>query len=130
MKGNFRNCGTLSILPPAMAKPKDRINVVYSTNPNFRYETESDAEEDTLPPAQQNLKIMLDKKARAGKQVTLIAGFIGKTDDLEALSKNLKNLCGSGGSAKDGEILIQGDHRDKVLNFLVSKGYKAKKAGG
>lgn len=113
-----------------MAKPKDRINIVYSTNPNFSYQTEPDEEADTLPPAQQQLKIMLDKKARAGKQVTLISGFIGKTDDLESLGKALKNLCGSGGSAKDGEILIQGDHRDKILNHLVSKGYKAKKAGG
>ena len=112
-----------------MAKPKDRINIVYSTNPNFSYQTEPDEEADTLPPAQQQLKIMLDKKARAGKQVTLISGFIGKTDDLESLGKALKNLCGSGGSAKDGEILIQGDHRDKILNHLVSKGYKAKKAG-
>ena len=113
-----------------MAKPKDRINIVYSTNPNFSYQTEPNEEAETLPPAQQQLKIMLDKKARAGKQVTLISGFVGKTDDLESLGKALKNLCGSGGSAKDGEILIQGDHRDKILNHLVSKGYKAKKAGG
>jgi translation initiation factor 1 len=113
-----------------MAKPKDRINIVYSTNPNFSYQTEPDEEAETLPPAQQQLKIMLDKKARAGKQVTLISGFVGKIDDLESLGKALKNLCGSGGSAKDGEILIQGDHRDKILNHLVSKGYKAKKAGG
>lgn len=113
-----------------MAKPKDRINIVYSTNPNFSYQTEPDEEAETLPPTQQQLKIMLDKKARAGKQVTLISGFVGKTDDLESLGKALKNLCGSGGSAKDGEILIQGDHRDKILNHLVSKGYKAKKAGG
>ena len=113
-----------------MAKPKDRINVVYSTNPDFQYESNEDLELDTLPPQQQQLKIMLDKKARAGKQVTLISGFIGKQDDLEALSKSLKNLCGSGGSAKDGEILIQGDHRDKILNLLISKNYKAKKAGG
>jgi translation initiation factor 1 len=113
-----------------MAKPKDRINIVYSTNPNFSYQTEPDEEAETLPPAQQQLKIMLDKKARAGKQVTLISGFVGKSDDLESLGKALKNLCGSGGSAKPGEILIQGDHRDKILNHLVSKGYKAKKAGG
>ena len=113
-----------------MAKPKDRINVVYSTNPDFQYESNEDLELDTLPPQQQQLKIMLDKKARAGKQVTLISGFIGKQDDLEALSKSLKNLCGSGGSAKDGEILIQGDHRDKILNHLISNNYKAKKAGG
>ena len=113
-----------------MAKPKDRINVVYSTNPDFQYESNEDLELDTLPAQQQQLKIMLDKKARAGKQVTLISGFIGKQDDLDALSKSLKNLCGSGGSAKDGEILIQGDHRDKILNHLIAKNYKAKKAGG
>ncbi|HOY49694.1 MAG TPA: translation initiation factor [Flavobacteriales bacterium] len=113
-----------------MAKPKDRVNVVYSTNPNFQYETDQELEQDTLPANQQNLKISLDKKARAGKQVTLIAGFIGKSDDLESLAKLLKNLCGSGGSSKDGEILIQGDHRDKILNYLISKSYKAKKIGG
>ncbi|MFM2286317.1 MAG: hypothetical protein RLZZ543_1814 [Bacteroidota bacterium] len=118
------------IISTAMAKPKDRINIVYSTNPNFNYETEQDTEAETLPPQQQQLKVMLDKKARAGKQVTLIAGFVGKLEDLEALSKTLKNLCGSGGSAKDGEILIQGDHRDKVITFLTGKNYKAKKVGG
>jgi translation initiation factor 1 len=113
-----------------MAKPKDRINIVYSTNPNFSYQTEPDEEPETLPPGQQQLKIMLDKKARAGKQVTLITGFIGKSEDLESLAKMLKNQCGSGGSAKDNEMLVQGDHRDKILAFLTSKGYKAKKAGG
>jgi translation initiation factor 1 len=113
-----------------MAKAKDRVNVVYSTNPNFSYETESDNEQDTLPPAKQDLRVQLDKKSRAGKQVTLITGFVGKSEDLEALGKTLKNLCGSGGSAKDGEILVQGDQRDKVLKFLLEKGYKAKKAGG
>ena len=113
-----------------MAKPKDRINVVYSTNPDFQYELNEDLEADTLPAQQQQLKIMLDKKARAGKQVALISGFIGKQTDLEALSKSLKNLCGSGGSVKDGEIIIQGDHRDKVLNHLISKNYKAKRVGG
>ena len=107
-----------------MAKPKDRINVVYSTNPDFQYESNEDMELDTLPAQQQQLKIMLDKKARAGKQVTLISGFIGKQDDLDALSKSLKNLCGSGGSAKDGEILIQGDMVQKVKAFLLSAGYK------
>jgi translation initiation factor 1 len=112
-----------------MSKPKDRINVVYSTNPNFQYQTESNEEADTLPASEQQLRIMLDKKARAGKQVTLITGFIGKSDDLEQLGKQLKNLCGSGGSAKDGEILVQGDHRDKIVQWLMAKGYKAKKSG-
>jgi translation initiation factor 1 len=113
-----------------MAKPKDRINIVYSTNPNFSYQTEPDEEPETLSPGQQQLKIMLDKKARAGKQVTLITGFIGKSEDLESLAKMLKNHCGSGGSAKDNEMIVQGDHRDKILSFLTAKGYKAKKAGG
>lgn len=103
--------------------------MVYSTNPNFQYQTESNEEADTLPASEQQLRIMLDKKARAGKQVTLITGFIGKSDDLEQLGKQLKNLCGSGGSAKDGEILVQGDHRDKIVQWLMAKGYKAKKSG-
>jgi translation initiation factor 1 len=113
-----------------MAKPKDRVQVVYSTNPNFNYQTEQESEAETLAPAQQQLKVMLDKKARAGKQVTLITGFVGTSSDLEILGKQLKSFCGSGGSSKDGEILVQGDHRDKVLNHLISKGYKAKKVGG
>lgn len=113
-----------------MSKAKNRINVVYSTNPNFHYESESHEEPETLLPKAQNLKVMLDKKARAGKQVTLIGGFIGTSADLEALGKQLKNLCGSGGSVKDGEIIIQGDHREKVLAWLLKQGYGAKKAGG
>jgi translation initiation factor 1 len=113
-----------------MAKSKDRINIVYSTNPDYNYQKEESFEEDTLEPSKQQLKVLLDKKARAGKKVTLVSGFIGNSSDLEILGKQLKGLCGSGGSVKDGEILIQGDHRDKVLNYLLSKSYKAKKAGG
>lgn len=113
-----------------MAKPKNRVNVVYSTNPDFQYEVQAEDETATLPPSQQKLKIMLDKKARAGKQVTLISGFIGTRADLTDLEKKLKSLCGTGGSSKDGEILIQGDNRDKILAFLTSKGYQARKAGG
>lgn len=113
-----------------MAKSKDRVNIVYSTNPDFQYDKESQSEEETLEPRQQNLRVMLDKKARAGKKVTLITGFIGTSDDIESLGKKIKSFCGSGGSVKEGEILIQGDHRDKVMSYLEKNSYKAKKAGG
>lgn len=109
---------------------KKRDGVVYSTSDDFEYREEGNEEMDTLAPAQQNLKVMLDKKARAGKKVTLVDGFIGTEEDLKELGKMLKNKCGVGGSAKDGEILIQGDHRDKVVQILQSSGYKAKKSGG
>ena len=106
------------------------IGVVYSTNQDFEYSFDDEQVAETLPPEKQKIKIQLDKKSRAGKQVTLITGFIGNEDDLEALSKKIKNLCGCGGSAKNGEILIQGDVRDKVLNWLISQSYKAVKSGG
>lgn len=109
---------------------KKRLNVVYSTNPDFSYEQQSNEEATTLPPAQQNLRVLLDKKQRGGKQVTLVTGFIGTEDDLKVLGKMLKSKCGTGGSAKDGEIIIQGDFRSKVLDLLLKAGYKAKQIGG
>ncbi len=113
-----------------MAKQKKiPLGVVYSTNPDFAFEFDETPEAETLPPQQQQLRISLDKKARAGKQVTLVTGFVGKPEDLEVLGKKLKNLCGCGGSSKDSEILLQGDFREKVLTFLQNQGYKAKKIG-
>lgn len=106
-------------------KPDTR-GFVYSTDPNFKFEEDPDHSE-TLPAAQQKLKIRLDTKHRAGKAVTLIEGFIGKDEDLQDLGKKLKAFCGTGGSAKDGEIIVQGDQRDKVLQWLQKNGYKLAK---
>ncbi len=101
--------------------------IVYSTNPDYEYESEEEPE--TLGKEKQDLKIWLDRKG-GGKVVSRIAGFFGKDNDLQDLKKKIQNACGSGGAAKDGEILIQGDHREKILAFLLKEGYKAKKAGG
>ena len=107
---------------------KKRLGVVYSTNPDFQYKEESAAEQETLPPARQNLRVGIDRRNRGGKQVTLVTGFVGSDEDLKALGKELKLKCGVGGSAKDGEITIQGDFRDKVVALLVGMGYKAKRS--
>lgn len=106
-----------------MSDWKDRLNVVYSTNPDFKYENGEEQEEDTLPKEKQLLRISLDKRNRKGKAVTLITGFVGTNDDLEELGKFLKVKCGVGGSAKDGEIIVQGDLRQKVLQLLQKEGY-------
>ena len=102
---------------------KDRLGVLYSTNPDFQYNTGEEEEEETLPKEKQLLRISLDKRNRGGKMVTLITGFRGKTADLEHLGKWLKMKCGVGGSAKDGEIIVQGDWRTKVLDLLQKEGY-------
>lgn len=102
---------------------KDRLNIVYSTNPDYSYQQEGEEEQDTLPNEKQQLRISLDKRNRKGKAVTLITGFTGTTSDLEALGKLLKVKCGVGGSAKDREIIIQGDLRNKVLEILLKEGY-------
>ena len=107
-------------------KPDTR-GFVFSTDPNFRFEEEEQAAQDTLPPVQQKLRVILDKKQRAGKAVTLVTGFIGAEEDLEDLGKKLKNFCGTGGSVKDGEIIIQGDQREKILQWLLKNGYKQTK---
>lgn len=115
-----------------MAKKNDwkkRDGVVYSTNSDFNYEVKQEASEETLPAQQQQLRVQLDKSMRAGKQVTLVTGFTGKTGDIETLGKLLKVKCGVGGSVKDREIIIQGDHRDKIVQILIKEGYKAKRIG-
>lgn len=108
---------------------KKREGVVYSTSSEFEYQHQENQEADTLPASKQHLKVMLDKKMRAGKQVTIVTGFIGAPGDLEELTKTLKTKCGVGGSSKDGEIIIQGDVRTKVVQLLEKAGYHVKLHG-
>ena len=106
---------------------KKRLGMVYSTNPNFQFITEEEQEPQTLEPSRQRLIVSIDRSGRAGKQVTLVQGFVGTQEDLAALGKQLKVKCGVGGTAKDGEITIQGDLRDKVTELLKGMGYNAKR---
>lgn len=109
---------------------KDRLNVVYSTNPDFNYDAEDDREQTTADKNKQNLRVSLDKKNRGGKVVTLVTGFVGTEDDLKELGKLLKSKCGTGGSAKDGEIIVQGDFKQKIIDLLIKEGYKRTKGSG
>ncbi len=118
-------------MKPQNQQRKNREGVVYSTSESFDYKFSSeDGEQETLIPSKQNLKVMLDKKQRAGKVVTLVTGFVGTEDDLTDLGKKLKSKFGVGGSVKDGEILIQGDFRDRAMALLIADGYKVKRVGG
>lgn len=110
---------------------KNREGIVYSTNPDFEYKLKSQTtQNETLPPGSQDLRVCIDRRNRSGKTVTLVTGFCGKEEDLEQLGKMLKSKCGTGGSVKHGEIIIQGDFAQRVLELLKQMGYKAKRAGG
>lgn len=108
---------------------KNRLGVVYSTDPNFKYVSQDDLDQEpeTLPAERQKLIVAIDRRNRGGKQVTVVNGFVGREDDLAALAKTLKTRCGVGGSAKDGQIITQGDMRDRIVDILLSLGYKAKR---
>lgn len=109
---------------------KKRLGVVYSTNPEFSFNRENQGEEETLPPEKQNLKVRPEKKGRKGKTVTLVTGFSGNEKDIEELARVLKTRCGTGGSAKEGDIIIQGDFTDRVITILSELNYKVKRSGG
>ena len=114
-----------------MAKrKKERYNVVYSTNPDYDYSYEQENNEINIEPDQQSLFVSIDRKQRGGKEVTVIEGFIGSSEELKTLAKHLKSSCGVGGTAKDSIILVQGNFKDKVFDLLVEKGYSVKKKGG
>jgi len=109
---------------------KNREGVVYSTNPEFEYTERGSLFQETIPNNQQNLTVLLDRKSRAGNVVTLVQGFVGLDSDLKDLAKMLKTHCGVGGTHKEGEIIIQGDFKEKVYQLLIKEGYKVKKSGG
>jgi translation initiation factor 1 len=113
-----------SILKMNKKNKNDRNGFVFSTDPNFNFQEEELPATETLPPQQQKLKVKLETKHRGGKAVSLVTGFIGKEEDLQTLGKALKNFCGTGGSVKDGEIIIQGDQREKILQWLLKNDYK------
>ena len=109
---------------------KSRLGMVYSTNPDFEYNTSHDREAETLEPHKQDLRVWLDRRQRGGKVATIVKGYIGTSDELKELARTLKSKCGVGGAAKEGEIIIQGDCRDRVVEILINSGYRCKKAGG
>lgn len=113
-----------------MAKKKEKLNIVYSTNPDFQFQYDEEEEQETLQNGHQKLYVSIDRKQRGGKEVTLVEGFVGKEEDLKELGKMLKTKCGVGGSVKDNEILIQGNFKDKIFDLLVKEGYSVKKKGG
>lgn len=108
---------------------KERLGVVFSTNPDYKYETEAEQEAETLPASKQNLRVWLDR-LKGGRVATVVRGFVGSQQELAELGKELKTKCGVGGTAKDGEIIIQGDHRDRIVDLLTRAGYRCKRAGG
>ncbi len=108
---------------------KSRLGMVYSTDPHYKYASQEEPEAELLPPERQNLRVWLDRKQRAGKVVTLVRGFVGPDAALQELGRRLKTQCGVGGTAKEGEIILQGDHRDRVVGILTKSGYGCKKAG-
>ncbi len=109
---------------------KERVNVVYSTNPDYQFQHNETDSQETLAPKDQLLYVSIDRKQRGGKDVTLIEGFVGSDEDLKELGKLLKSKCGVGGTSKEGEIIVQGSFRDKVFDLLEKEGYKTKKKGG
>jgi translation initiation factor 1 len=126
----YKICNSPKGFKMSKKNKRDNLGFVFSTDPDFEFNLEEEDVE-TLPPGEQVLRLILDRKQRKGKEVTLVTGFEGQEDDLKELGKFLKSKCGVGGSVKEGEILLQGDHRDKVVKLLVDKGYtKTKKSGG